>query len=352
MVVLAGSVPLLLLLLLAPAADAQPNKPHPCGGPGEPKCTVIQNLHELDCKTSQYAFQYATAKVKSSPKSLHDALNLWNCTAWLTPEQSATNAAVLAAGGGASASRTGWAAAAAAAIFVSPSGADSAAGTEAAPLRTLGAALALAAKSHAAAVVLRGGKYYLNSTLELTLEHSGLHIAAYEGEHVTVSGGVPLQLHWEPYQGSILKAEVALPSVLSEAERAHWTMQRAGGGDDAATRSKNATHDWGPPPAKWNTLFADGVRQVVSLAQRDSLLSCHVKLLNPLIIGVPVLRTYAGGGGGGGRRGHATPTVIHRTTPASASPRPTAHGRAARAISRPRVLPGSRTCLAPRLWAR
>jgi hypothetical protein len=54
---------LLAILLFASSAAAQPNKPHPCGGPGEPACTVIQNLHELDCKTSQFAFEYATHKV-------------------------------------------------------------------------------------------------------------------------------------------------------------------------------------------------------------------------------------------------------------------------------------------------
>ena len=246
------------LLLLGGLVDAQPNKPHPCGGPGEPACTVIQNLHELDCKTSQFAFEYGTAKVKTSPQSLHDALNLWNCTEWLTPEQKLANAAVLASAASSDA-RTTLTVAAVAAVYVSPHGSDSAAGTEASPLRTLGAAVGLATKSHAEAVVLRGGKYYLNSTLELTLAHSGLRIAAFEGEHVIVSGGAPLQeLTWTKFQGSILKAKVSLPSVLSDQERAHYSSPRGAG----RAGSTNASHDWGPPPAKWNTLFADGVRQV------------------------------------------------------------------------------------------
>lgn len=185
------------LLLLGGLVDAQPNKPHPCGGPGEPACTVIQNLHELDCKTSQFAFEYGTAKVKTSPQSLHDALNLWNCTEWLTPEQKLANAAVLASAASSDA-RTTLTAAAVAAVYVSPHGSDSAAGTEASPLRTLGAAVGLATKSHAEAVVLRGGKYYLNSTLELTLAHSGLRIAAFEGEycrhHCQQPPGVDAQL--------------------------------------------------------------------------------------------------------------------------------------------------------------
>ena len=245
----------LSLPLFGGGVHAQPNKPHPCGGVGEPACTVIQNLHELDCKTSQFAFEYGTAKVKTSPQSLHDALNLWNCTRWLTPEQQRANAATLASAGSGDA-RT-LTLAPVAAVYVSPHGADSAAGTEAAPLRTLGAAVALATKSHAEAVVLRGGKYYLNSTLKLTLAHSGLRIAAFEGERVIVSGGARLRkLAWTKFQGSILKAKVPLPSVLSDQERAHYASQRG------AHSGANASHDWGPPPAKWNTFFADGVRQV------------------------------------------------------------------------------------------
>jgi hypothetical protein len=141
---------------------------------------------------------------------------------------------------------------------VAPTGRDAATGTEAAPLRTLGAAAALAARLHASAVVLRAGKYFINATLELTLEHTGLRLAAYQGEHVTVSGGAPLQLQWTKHQGSVMKARVSLPALLSDAERDHLA-QRA-----QASRSYNASaqHNWGPPPAKWNTMFVDGVRQV------------------------------------------------------------------------------------------
>ncbi len=253
----AAAVLLLLgLALRGQVVRAQPNKPHPCGGAGEPACTVIQNLHEIDCKTSQFAFEYGTARVKSSPQALHDALNLWNCTHWLTPQQKLANAAVLASAGRSDVRTPTSAAAAAAAVFVSPHGSDSAAGTEASPLRTLGAAVDLATQSHAEAVVLRGGKYFLNSTLKLNAAHSGLRIAAFEGERPIVSGGIPLQLAWTKYQGSIVKAKVSLPSVLSEPERAHYASQQL------SDFSTNASHDWGPPPAKWNTFFVDGVRQV------------------------------------------------------------------------------------------
>ena len=144
-------------------------------------------------------------------------------------------------------------------MFVSPTGSDSAAGTEAAPLHTLGAAVAKAAGG--GAVVVRAGKFFLNSTLELTAAHSGISIAAYQGEHVTVSGGAALALAWSKYQGEIMKAQVSLPSVLSDAERSHWA-QRAKSAPPTFGGNATADHKWGPPPARWNTMFVNGVRQV------------------------------------------------------------------------------------------
>ena len=233
---------------------------HPCGGPHEPACTVIQNLHEIDCKTSQFAFEYATAKVKTSPQALHDALNLWNCTKLLTAQQRAANEAVLVGADGLEAAGPVPAYDASSTIFVAPGGSDSAAGTEAAPLKTPAAAVARAATSHATAVVLRAGKYFLNATLALTQAHSGLRISAFQGEKVTISGGAPLALSWTKFQGSIMKASVTLPDVLSDAERAHWSRRAAE--PSAPMYNESGPHDWGPPPAKFNTMFVDGVRQV------------------------------------------------------------------------------------------
>ena len=176
----------LLVAFLAGGALAQPNKPRPCGCPGCPSCTVVPNLWELDCKTAQLAFEFGTAKVKSSPQALHDALNLWNCSKHLTPEQLAANSATLAG----DTTTTTLQQPAAGSIYVSPVGNDAAPGTKSEPLRTLGAAATSAAKAGAGgSVVIRAGKYFLNQTLELTKAHSGTSWSAFPGETVIISGG-------------------------------------------------------------------------------------------------------------------------------------------------------------------
>ena len=209
----------------------------------------IPNLRELDCKIAQYAFEYGTAKVASSPQALHDALCLWNCTDQLTPAQLAANAAILAARRQPHnyplATRS---------IYVSPSGDDGATGSKTAPVKTLAVAAALAVKTHASSVVLRGGKYFLSATLELGPQHSGISWMAYPGERPVVSGGVPLTgLKWAKYRNGILMAKVDLPAVMSDAERRHYA---------ARPNSAAAGHDFGPPAQTFNTLFADGRRQV------------------------------------------------------------------------------------------
>jgi hypothetical protein len=95
-------------------------------------------------------------------------------------------------------------------LFVSPTGDDSASGTDAQhPFRTLVKARdvlrALALSDRAGAVVnLLGGTYYLKDTLVLTAEDSGelgkpVTWQAYpSGAKVAVSGGVPISCAWKP----------------------------------------------------------------------------------------------------------------------------------------------------------
>ena len=78
-------------------------------------------------------------------------------------------------------------------------GSDSGAGTSAAPLKTIMAAVAKAAGAKAT-VVLKAGTYY-TGTVNIGKEHSGLTIQNAAGEAVTVSGGVPLTVaaaDWKP----------------------------------------------------------------------------------------------------------------------------------------------------------
>jgi hypothetical protein len=83
-------------------------------------------------------------------------------------------------------------------------GSDAAAGTEEAPLRSLHAAQVLARKraspSSPATITLRGGIYFLGTTLALTSEDNGLTIRSFPGEAAELSGAIPVgPLSWEPY---------------------------------------------------------------------------------------------------------------------------------------------------------
>lgn len=134
-----------------------------------------------------------------------------------------------------------------------------------------------------------GGKYYFNTTLTLGPTDSGVRWIVRNGESVTVSGGVRLRPRWVPWSKNpkILVARVDHPSGLqSEPEQAFWRAKKskhtaatnsvkdeidvsASSSDQDRGEPHNAPptpppqpHKWGPPPAKWNTLHVDGVRQV------------------------------------------------------------------------------------------
>jgi hypothetical protein len=91
-------------------------------------------------------------------------------------------------------------------------------------------------------VNLRAGTYYLSNTLKLTAEDSGSSVAApitytaYNGEAVTISGGVPLKLDWEPCNGT-----ASTPITMGTAFKAKLP--------DGI-------------PTNFTTLFADNKRQI------------------------------------------------------------------------------------------
>ena len=79
-------------------------------------------------------------------------------------------------------------------------------GSQARPFPTLGAAVSAAANKQNATVLVRGGTYHLSAPLQITTAHSGLTIQNYEGEKVTVSGGVAFTLPrraWSPFKQSL-----------------------------------------------------------------------------------------------------------------------------------------------------
>jgi len=100
-------------------------------------------------------------------------------------------------------------------IHVSPNGSDTQPGTATAPVKTLEAARKLArakAGRERVTITVQDGVYYFDKPLVLHGEDSGapgapvIYRAAHEGKAV-LSGGVPLQLQWTPYQNGIYQAK-------------------------------------------------------------------------------------------------------------------------------------------------
>ena len=86
-------------------------------------------------------------------------------------------------------------------FFVSLAGSDANPGTQAAPFRTLGAAVAASRATPGwDTILLRGGTYYSQPTTSLTAADAGLTIQNFPGEEVWLSGAAPLTgITWQPY---------------------------------------------------------------------------------------------------------------------------------------------------------
>ena len=76
------------------------------------------------------------------------------------------------------------------------------------PIRTLADAQREARKNKAT-VVVHAGTYYLPETLVLTAADSGTKYVAAPGEKPVLSGGMKLDLQWQPYKGGIMRARNA-----------------------------------------------------------------------------------------------------------------------------------------------
>eukprot|EP01063_Lacrimia_lanifica_P013035 TRINITY_DN196_c0_g1_i2.p1 TRINITY_DN196_c0_g1~~TRINITY_DN196_c0_g1_i2.p1 ORF type:complete len:793 (+),score=349.08 TRINITY_DN196_c0_g1_i2:64-2442(+) len=78
-------------------------------------------------------------------------------------------------------------------------GSDGNAGTSVgAPLKSIQAAVDKA--SRGAVINLRAGTHYLAETVQFTPQHSGVTVQNYNGEAVTVSGGLPLDTKWSQFK--------------------------------------------------------------------------------------------------------------------------------------------------------
>lgn len=101
-------------------------------------------------------------------------------------------------------------------IYISPQGADSNAGTAAAPVRTVETAQRLAAGHYGRRTVhflFMDGTHYLPQTIRVTAEMSGTaeHPVVYRAQHpgkAVLSGGMPLQLRWKKGRNGIWSAQM------------------------------------------------------------------------------------------------------------------------------------------------
>lgn len=103
-------------------------------------------------------------------------------------------------------------------IYVSVKGSDAAPGTLQHPVRTLHKAIAMAGtmEGKQVQVMLRGGVYYLDSTVYITADKArfqSLKMLPYQQEQVIVSGASPVQPVWTLYQPGIYKASLPLAAA-------------------------------------------------------------------------------------------------------------------------------------------
>ncbi|MEN6424786.1 MAG: right-handed parallel beta-helix repeat-containing protein, partial [Phycisphaerales bacterium] len=112
----------------------------------------------------------------------------------------------------------------AAEFYVAPGGDDANPGVLERPFATLQRAQEAArqaAEGQPVTVYLRGGTYYLSQTVVFTAEDSGTRHApvtyvAYQDETPVISGGVKLELDWQPFRDGIVKAAVPAGLVTDQ----------------------------------------------------------------------------------------------------------------------------------------
>lgn len=149
----------------------------------------------------------------------------------------------------------------AAEIHVSPNGNDANAGTAERPLATVAAAQHAAravAGREAVTVWLHGGVHYLPETVRFTPADSASTYAAAPGETVVLSGGLKLDLKWEPFRDGIMQAKtpggLAVDQLFINGQRQlmarypnHDASVRPYGGFAADAFSRERAARWSDP---------------------------------------------------------------------------------------------------------
>ncbi len=104
----------------------------------------------------------------------------------------------------------------AAEYHVSPAGNDDSVGTAAEPFATIARAQRAARSAKGAIVILHGGVYYLPEPIVFTPADNDCEYRAAAGEAVVVSGGLKLDLRWEPFRDGIIKASTPAGLVFDQ----------------------------------------------------------------------------------------------------------------------------------------
>jgi len=174
----------LLAALLAVAAADAPGM-HNSGTPdGVPD--------DIDCTVRELAWEFGKKKLpeRGDFGLLYDALQLHACPDVARPRASGAWAAPsLAVADGPT-------------YYVATDGDDAGKGTKADPVASIQRGLELAKGQGNATILVRGGTYELESTILVNEDHSGVTIQNYDGENVTVTGGVSFTINaadWTPY---------------------------------------------------------------------------------------------------------------------------------------------------------
>lgn len=104
----------------------------------------------------------------------------------------------------------------AAEYHVSPAGNDQSVGTAAEPFATIARAQRAARSAKGAVVILHAGVYYLPEPIVFTPADNDCEYRAAAGETVVVSGGLKLDLRWEPFREQIMKAPTPAGLVFDQ----------------------------------------------------------------------------------------------------------------------------------------
>lgn len=138
-------------------------------------------------------------------------------------------------------------------LYVSPKGDDRNAGTLSRPLKTIGAALGKMKEITAGQqveVVLRGGTYEINATLEVNRDHVFIH--PYQDEVVTISGGKSVtrnSLKPVKEQAALDRLQPQVRSLIREIDFKKNRMELVG---------LHATGFGRPSQVAWTEIFVDG----------------------------------------------------------------------------------------------